>query len=55
MTAPNVDDLNLGQLLCRPKPHDLSLARVESEPTGFQPGLDVDETRAETVDGDCSK
>ena len=43
----------VGELSCS-QPHDLSFARIESEPSGFQPGFDVDETRIEAISGDRS-
>jgi hypothetical protein len=37
-----------------PKSYDLSCARIEFEPPGFQPCFDIDKTRVETVSDDCS-
>ena len=47
----HVWDVELGELLTWTQPHNLGFGRVQSKPTGSQPGLDIGQTRGETVDG----
>jgi len=37
----HMGDVKLRELLTRTQPHDLGFDRVQSEPTGSQPGLDI--------------